>query len=665
MPGKRVNEKIKLGGKKFPLKMQNEVVYLPRAGSWVSTYTIWRMRRLSLRRLWILAALACAPLAFPPASLFAKDLTIDDLIITRVTEPDQPDLITWDPMDTISTDTAGVTLVVIYRVYISPGYLTSTTTLKNSGTLYAVTPKTSVDWGAIEAYSIMVEGQDLIVPTRFDASPIRYYHPIHYNLSPMSPDIKVTDTQGGFDGMGAWWNFDYKLVVNYFISLEVYPSGTTFTKNASGIITGASQPYVKRVLDQTPRSAQMAGDTFINHDSWDIRSTSGTVSPKGLYPVLITAYSPFDGTTVCDTLLKVIPNDNIRLWNILATPITDSQSSSQIGFTVNSDCLVTLLVAQPGTKFRVATAAGSLAFNNGSSVYTYAAGDNIPLDPNTLADDGTRIVHISSYNVTSGDQVFAWNGANTAGTNLASGLYAFTLSATDAFGNHAIGATGNNYAQWGTIAINRASSQPSVVTVAAFPSQGALVPSGLNSLYARFVPASPNVVINGDQSGVVLLGPDGKYVPVTRQWRANESRLDYTPYQPLTQPGDYQAVFTVRGQVLPEQTFETQDLVTFSLQAPAKVSDAYLAPNPVKGVEEARVVFTLDSDATVTFQVMDIAGQLLLEKREQRSAGPQTLLWNLRNESGQKLANGLYIYKLRFETASGSSQVTKKFSVVQ
>jgi hypothetical protein len=79
-----------------------------------------------------------------------------------------------------------------------------------------------------------------------------------------------------------------------------------------------------------------------------------------MYTVWFTAKAADDDTTVLDTVLKTIPNDNLRLSNITAGIITDASSSTAIGFNVNADCSVKAVVCKPGTKFQLATSAGSL-----------------------------------------------------------------------------------------------------------------------------------------------------------------------------------------------------------------------------------------------------------------------------------------------------------------
>jgi hypothetical protein len=592
--------------------------------------------------------------------LAAKDLGVDSL--TLVWSPGLTGLTaSWDTMETASTQTFTFP-PVFYRVCRYPGYTTSTTTIVGSGSCFS-TQNTSVDGYGAGAASFVIVGTDTATG-RFDYSPIRYSHLIHRTLSPISQDIVFKDQDNSRNGGGQQWRFDYKLQLDAYMTIAIYPPGVVFsTDSVSGFVVSASSAPVKTILDNTPRSEQMAGDVFLNTDFWDLRNSSGTIVPKGLYSALFTARSSSDGTTISDTVVRTIPNDSIRLYTITSTPITDTATSSSLGFSVNANARVKLIICTPGTKFTVAASAGSLPYLTGQT-YTYIAGDIVPLHPTTLLVDGSRLLRVLDFNVASGSHIFPWNGADQVGTILASGMYPFGISAEDSFGGHAVDLTGNNYAQWGSIPINRSSMQFQAVAANSLsPQAGQILTTPFSRLAISLGPTMDGVTVDGNRSTVVLTGPDHRALPGVNQWNSQSNVLEYRLDKSPTQTGDYKVEVTARGSVLAHGPFESRYESFFTYHAPdgLKEENTYITPSPVKNVTEATFHFGLANPSEVRLRVFNILGELLYERSESRGSGHQTLGWNLANQAGQVLASGVYIYSLEAE----GRQVKKKFMVIQ
>ena len=72
-----------------------------------------------------------------------------------------------------------------------------------------------------------------------------------------------------------------------------------------------------------------------------------------------------------------------------------------------------------------------------------------------------------------------------------------------------------------------------------------------------------------------------------------------------------------------------------------------VAPNLSRGGQP--IVFTVDLTvpSPITLSLYDLAGELVYTVTVQGRAGANTIVWNLQNQSGQKVASGLYIYTLQ------------------
>jgi len=85
-----------------------------------------------------------------------------------------------------------------------------------------------------------------------------------------------------------------------------------------------------------------------------------------------------------------------------------------------------------------------------------------------------------------------------------------------------------------------------------------------------------------------------------------------------------------------------------------------IGANPVVGHSAVR--FNLPKAANVTLRVYSMSGALVRTLcNGQMPAGPNTVNWNLRDDAGKQVGNGLYLYEL----AAGSQVAHAKVSVVK
>ncbi len=100
-------------------------------------------------------------------------------------------------------------------------------------------------------------------------------------------------------------------------------------------------------------------------------------------------------------------------------------------------------------------------------------------------------------------------------------------------------------------------------------------------------------------------------------------------------------------------------------QAAGNLKRAYVYPNPVKpgaGGDYGADKITFDElTANVTIDIYNIAGELV-RTIDKDSAKPD-VEWDLTNDAGQKLASGVYIYRL--EDKGNGDVKSGKFSIIK
>ncbi|MFH1282055.1 MAG: T9SS type A sorting domain-containing protein [bacterium] len=565
-----------------------------------------------------------------------------------------------------STETA----TMIYRIYSKTGYVASRSSFTAGDLLGTVTDTSGVYIGAPNlVYSYMVTATDSIEGF-VGSSTVTYFHFIHHDLDPLDSNILREDDSARQEGQGQKWNFEYKLRNDAYITIQIYPPGTTFTKDSNNFFSYASSDPIKTVLEFTPRSYQMVGDVFINKDTWDCRDSSGSLVPNGLYYALLKATSPIDTTTLIDTVLLTIPVNIMHISGITATPITDTSSASTISYNVNGDCHIKVIICKPGTKFSVATSAGSLSYQT-SSTYSYKIGDNLPLNPSSLAVDGTRILKIFQWYVDSGVHTFEWNGVDEDYTTLDSGIYVFAMSAIDRYDNSAAASSGNDYPIWASITINRQSSQPSqlVSLRSSYPKSGQMITERIKEVYAKFDTVDPSpskaISISSEKSSIELFDPYGNILTGIKKWDGDTGTLTLVLNESIGLNGEYLIKTSpqdMEGKPLMDDNTEVYFTVNILSNFEA---DSYVYPNPIKNVNIANFAFTADRPSTIRLRIFNPLGELIADKSFSSLAGAQTYPWDIRNDNGMDVASGVYIYKLEMDDGVAKQSTVKKFILVK
>jgi hypothetical protein len=84
-------------------------------------------------------------------------------------------------------------------------------------------------------------------------------------------------------------------------------------------------------------------------------------------------------------------------------------------------------------------------------------------------------------------------------------------------------------------------------------------------------------------------------------------------------------------------------------------------PNPFNNL--TKIEFEIPFKKTISLEIYDISGRLVstLISNEEFNAGLHRIYWNGKNEKGQNLSTGVYIYRLRF----GNFSVSKRMSYIR
>jgi flagellar hook assembly protein FlgD len=103
----------------------------------------------------------------------------------------------------------------------------------------------------------------------------------------------------------------------------------------------------------------------------------------------------------------------------------------------------------------------------------------------------------------------------------------------------------------------------------------------------------------------------------------------------------------------------------------------YVWPNPLRQSKGDLAHFSFDlnvpggSSVTVTLNIYDFAGDLVYQKVnpnvQPRRDNDQLVTWNLQNQSGAKVARGIYIFRLEAEdqTTQNRTNAVGKILVVE
>ncbi len=457
---------------------------------------------------------------------------------------------------------------------------------------------------------------------------------------------------------------------DYYLSDNAYATWKIFDQTGSEVrVIVSTVPRVDG--DGSADSNPGKWDQNANEEMWDGRNDSGLIVPNGLYSFTFDAYNSLDGNGAAITAGGVIAYDVLRIVDVASTGITQTIPLANIKYTLagaSSDdggATIKIVICTPGTTFYMASVSGSMNYLNGASTYTYVAGDPVPYVASNLKK-------VFVFQRTAGSQTETWNGFDDTGVSLPNNNYVFAISGTDDSGNHAIDNSGNDRVITGNVTIDRTASQTGTVTtpptISGISAGGtSLALTGGVVLTQPFATLSVQMSDTGGpgisltNSQVTLTGPTTNTIPVTVSNNGSNTVTLTFPQQSTN------GVYTVK--IVPVDTngnTASATIYNFTVNISATgVSTAFAQstfayPNPVRGANFVTFAYTINAPATIKLEVYNILGeQLYQDSWSVTQSGAQTKTWALVNQSGSKLATGVYLYRLSSPSVSSTPKFQK------
>ncbi|MEW6556522.1 MAG: T9SS type A sorting domain-containing protein [Elusimicrobiota bacterium] len=510
-------------------------------------------------------------------------------------------------------------------------------------------------------------------------------------------NMKRADAAGSQDGFGQKWTFTYKLKWDAYINMEIYSPNGTFTYSSSDVDTvydgersnTSPQALIKTIVDYTnltsaARSFQMADNSYTNEEVWDCRDSSGNVVPNGVYYVLFKAYThnPYTGTPrFVGQWFGCIPVDILRITKITTQGISGSGGTASIGYTINGDANVYILICSSGTAFTRATSEGDLTFL-GSNTYHYYTGFPLPLNDAKTAVDASKLKKVLVFYRKYGTYTETWNGLDQNGGTLANGIYAVSFAGRDGYGNNALNAQGNDGPIETTITIDKTAAETAQDSTAPTISKWYVNSSEISAGQTIDQPITSVAVDIADETGgsgvnisactisLTLTGATTTSVSGTTTNDGTDT-LTFTPTQTVNTNGTYTisitAIDTTGNSKNYTRSFSVSITAAGTVTSFENSVKAY--PNPAKRVNLATIAYNITAASTLSLEIYNILGELVYtDEWEDTSAGSKTRTWNLVNGSknvGAKVGSGVYIYKITAKDGTSTYSVTKKLIVIQ
>lgn len=604
------------------------------------------IRHLSTIRRWAVGVALLLPLllARPARATFS-------LTVTPLTNS-----FSWDA----AVDPSSTTAVVLYRLLYKSGLASNP--LAGGTTTYIGTLTSFSGGGKINGSYCYVVVASNTVSGIFDTSVVQCHSFFHTPGGGNNNAIIRSDGGGSQLGFNQTWNLSYYIDTDSYMTLKIYPPGTTFVTDATtGFKTpaGGSVPTAT-VVDGVPRSGELADGSWMNTEIWNGRNSSGTTVGNGIYNAHFSAYLS-NGTTQY-SYYSEIPVNIIRFTALTTSGITPTVATANISYSLTANASVRIVIAKPGRLFTVDA--------NGDVQSLDASGTAIDTSTNS-------VVQVLTPTVSAGQNTATWNGLNTLGVAVSTGLYSVGLSARDSYGNKALDLTGNNGPIQGSIAVDRIPAQ--TATGGTAPSVTAISVGGTNAALAggSTVGSFSSIGITlsatgGPATTVALTGPGGTIAGglVT----VSGTAVTYSTTAVLSTTGSYTVTIspydlsgTVPGAVQVTQFTLASGAGSGSSSSQSNstfASNLKPFPNPVR-TAPATIQFVLTLASTVDIDIYTLTGQRVLHQSNSYASGTQTFSWGLVNDAGGSVASGVYIARVKATNTLGTVSATKKIMVLK
>lgn len=611
------------------------------------------LRRLFFVRTAALAAGALALLAAPSHATF-------DFALTHTFGTGSFPL-TW----TATTDPSSTTAKVTYYVLSRFGF---TNPLAGGTTVAVVFDKATIIAGLGSGSHCTVVRASTTVSGIFDTSTIQCHSYLHCGSGDPSC-VARTDGNGTQLGFGQLWKWTYRLDSDSEMTVKIWKPGTPFyTDTATGFSTTTANPLtnlVKVLVSSVPRTGELDAG-ISNTETWDVRDASGTVVTNGIYLVDFMATNPLLTPTTRYQDVFTLPVDVLRIMNFTTVGISPTSSLASIKYDVTGDASVRIVIAQPGRKFTMDGSGLVQALN--------AAGTAVDTS-------STSVVRVITFNRKAGTYSETWDGLDTLGVAVSSGVYTVGISAIDGFGNRAIDPGGNDGAQATTIPVERTASQTAAdttaPTISAITVNGTSIASG-NPQFAAGTSFTDVVITLNETAGS---GSNVSLVSLTAPTSSGGGTVansgvtvTFSTAVAQTSTGTYTVQVTAKdtlGNTATPQAF------TFSIQ-PGSVGGTTIVrqseesfkktvtsyPNPVR-TGPAKFDFTLTVASTVDIDLYTLKGDRVFHQTQAFAAGANTFNWDLVNNSGSGIATGVYLLRITANDGQSTIRASRKVMVIR
>ncbi len=211
------------------------------------------------------------------------------------------------------------------------------------------------------------------------------------------------------------------------------------------------------------------------------------------------------------------------------------------------------------------------------------------------------------------------------------------------------------------------SSSPTVL-VTGIPSVSGLVADGAGNFYVtnpttleRFTSSWVLAQTCTGLGNVWEVGVDSKGKDYMSLGGGGVTVLQSCVIEPNTITGNFKSLAKLIGNQTPTPAFTPSPTITPS-PTPNASSFAIAAPNISRNGEPIKFLVNLNQSVKVNVTVFTVTGENVYETSFEGNGGWNSLSWDLKNQSGNQLASGLYIYEI--EASDGISNLTQRGKMV-
>lgn len=384
------------------------------------------------------------------------------------------------------------------------------------------------------------------------------------------------------------------------------PDGTntgtlSYTLSESASVTTSildSRSNIVRTLESS--ASNKAG---LNTVLWDGRNSSGIIVPDGNYTYKIEAKSPAGQSTP-----------------VLGLILVDGKSPLITGVIDTPDPF-----APDGTKVNTIS-------------FTLSEEANVKINLYDINNDFIKTLTDST--MPSGQNKVTWDGKDSAGNIVESGLYLYTVEVEDNFGNLAPKVTG-------TITVDL--SVPRVTLIGVSPNPFKSAGTGLEYIFFNLNHNALTTIKIYDKNNLLVKTIEEDKL---RGFGANHATWDGRNLSgQVVNDGKYTYRITAKSPAGIEG--DSKEGTIHIIKTDSLITSVNDSPDPFKplGSNVNTISFTLNKRSNVSLNIYDMEGNLVKSIFEGvLNRGLQSLTWDGKDKSGQIVDSGIYTYRLMGST---------------